>query len=55
VLRPNLDQLILQLGGLFPLVLELALVLGGKIVLGSYSPESMDLAKEQVTDEKQAG
>jgi hypothetical protein len=46
--------LILQLGGFFPLGLELALVLGGKIVLGSYNPENMDLVKTIVSG-KQTG
>jgi hypothetical protein len=47
VLRPSLDQLILQLGGFFPLGLELARVLSGKIFLGIYIPESMDLVKKR--------
>jgi hypothetical protein len=51
VLRPSLDQLILQLGGLLPLGLQLALVLDSEIVLGSYNPENIDLAKN-ITSEK---
>jgi hypothetical protein len=54
MLRPSLDQLILQLGGFLPLGLELALVLDSEIVLGSYNPESMDLAKK-IVSEKQTG
>jgi hypothetical protein len=35
ILQPSLDQLILQLGSFLPLDLELVLVLGGKLLLGS--------------------
>jgi hypothetical protein len=54
MLRPSLDQLILQLGGFLPLGLELAPVLGGKVVLGSCNPEKLDLVKKLIS-KKQAG
>jgi hypothetical protein len=54
VLRPSLDQLILELGGFFPLGLELALVLGGKLILSSYNPKSMGFVK-RITSEKKTG
>jgi hypothetical protein len=54
VLRPSLDQLILELGGFFPLGLELALVLGGKLILRSYNPKSMGFVK-RITSEKKTG
>jgi hypothetical protein len=54
VLTPSLDQLILQLGGFLPLGLELALVLDSDVILGSYNPESMNLARK-IMSEKQTG